>query len=108
MQRRAKILGFTVQVCVELCKDLNHLDVAFVASDMQRCPAIRVALVKQSLFQLRVLLYEQVVTSLEIAFLCVYPYVPQKTPLLFLVLLTLRLQPSTLLLLFYSTTVIMQ
>ena len=49
VERSAQILGLAVKVSPKLSEDLNHLYVALVASNVQRCPAVRVALVQQGL-----------------------------------------------------------
>ena len=49
VERRSQIFGLAVEVSPKLGEDLNHLYVAFVTGDMQRCPAVRVALVEQGL-----------------------------------------------------------
>lgn len=49
VERRSQIFGLAVEVSPKLGEDLNHLYVALVTGDMQRCPAVRVALVEQGL-----------------------------------------------------------
>ena len=78
---------------VELGENFNHFHVALITRHMQRCPAIRVALVKESLRQLGVLLNQELVAGLVVALLRINPNVSQKPPLLLLILLTLRLYP---------------
>lgn len=46
VERRAQILCLTVKVSPELGEDLDHLNVALVTSDMQRCPTVRVTLIE--------------------------------------------------------------
>lgn len=76
---------------IELGENFNHFNVALITRHMQRCPAIRVALVKQSLCQLGVLLDQELVAGLIVALLGINPDVSQKSPLLFLILLSLGL-----------------
>ena len=46
VERRAQILGLAVKVSPELGEDFNHLYVSLITGNMQRCPAVRVALVE--------------------------------------------------------------
>lgn len=55
VKRCAHVFGFAVQMCSELSENFNHLNMTFITSNMEGSPAIRIALVKQSLSQLRVL-----------------------------------------------------
>ena len=100
MERRSQVLGLTVQMSVELSKNLDHLHMAFIARHMQRCPAIRVAFVEEGLGQFRILFDQQLVAGLIVALLRVDPYISQEAPLLLLILLTLRLDALRTLLLF--------
>ena len=100
MEGRSQVLGLTVQMSVELSKNLDHLHMAFIARHMQRCPAIRVAFVEEGLGQFRILFDQQLVAGLIVALLRVDPYISQEAPLLLLILLTLRLDALRTLLLF--------
>ena len=85
----SQVLRLAVDVCSELSEDLNHLNMALVARNMQRRPSVRVALVEKSLGEFGLLLGQQFVASLVIALFCIDPNVPEKSSLLLLVLLTL-------------------
>ena len=89
MERRSQVLRLAVQMGVELGKNLDHLHVTFIARHMQRCPAIRVAFVEESLGQFRILFNQQLVAGLIVALLRVDPYISKKAPLLLLILLSL-------------------
>jgi len=89
VQRGALVLRFAVQVGAELSENVDHLHVSLIASHVEGRPAIRVALIKKSISQLRVLLDQQVVARLEISLLCVDPDVAEETPLLLLILFPL-------------------
>ena len=75
----------------ELREDLNHLDMPFITRHVQRRPAIRITLIQQRLGKLGILLNQQLIAGLEITLLRENPDVPQETPLLFLILFSLRL-----------------
>ena len=89
MERRSQVLRLAVQMGVELGKNLDHLHVTFIARHMQRCPAIRVAFVEESLGQFRILFNQQLVAGLIVALLRVDPYISEEAPLLLLILLSL-------------------
>ena len=93
VQRCSQVLGLAIDVGVELGKDLDHLDVAFIAGDVEWGPPIRVALVKQSLGKFGFLLEKEVIAQLIVALLGVDPDVAEEASLLLLVELTLGLDP---------------
>lgn len=94
VQRCAQILRLAIDIGVELGKDLDHLDVTLVTSDVERCPSIRVALVKESLGQLWLLLQEELVALLKVSLLSVNPDVTEQAPLLLLIEFALGLDPG--------------
>lgn len=91
MEGCAQVFGLAVEIGAELREDIDHLDVTFIARNVQGCPPIRVTLVEQSLGQLRVLLHQQVLARLIVSLLRVDPNVPQEASLLLLILLSLGL-----------------
>jgi hypothetical protein len=59
MQRSTKILGPAVEITAKFRKDFDKFDMSFVCCHMHRCPPIAIALVKQRLCQLPVLLSQE-------------------------------------------------
>ena len=74
----AHCLGSTIQVTAELGEYFDQVDVSFVRSHVERSPPVAVALVKQCLSQLAVLIYQNVVASAVVSLLTSDPYVPEE------------------------------
>ena len=89
MERCALVFRLAIDVRSKLSENLDHLHMTLITRHMQRCPAIRITFVEECLSQLRILLNQELVASLVVAFLCVDPYISQKSPLLLLVLFSL-------------------
>lgn len=87
VQRRAQVFRPAVQVTPEVCKHFNQLNVALVGGHVHRGPAVAVALVKERLRELAVLLAEKHNARVVVAFFCANPDASQELPLLAALLL---------------------
>ena len=89
----AHCLGSTIQVTAVLGEYFDQVDVSLVRSHVEWSPAVAIALVKQCLSQLTVLVYQDVVAGAVVSLLTSDPYVPEE---LFLVPSRLLLEEVSL------------